>query len=197
MEDSVNSENFQKFFEWSQDFLKKNGKKFKTNNYRTIACDNKKCGGWCDGETLAVAGKNPKFEKTYCHEFAHMMQAIEEMPLWNERDDYFWNKERKKQNPFLSWKSILSLALLERDCEQRSLDLSAEWNLFDPVEYAKEANLYLFYYHFLWIHGKWINSTTIYQKELLYLMPETLASEKDLSCVNMDLMQEYKKYLLK
>lgn len=182
------SPNFVLFFEWAEEYLRKNNKKVVIVNARKIKFDGGFCGGWCDGKEIVIAGRGLLFEETFVHEFSHMMQAIEKSPFWT-KSTTFWDDLEKQEINIQSWKSIIKIIALERDCERRALALSKKWELFDNEIYAQRANIYLFYYHLVFLRGEWIDSTGLYNSpQLNKLMPKTLAPMSALTAINMDLM---------
>lgn len=192
MRKTVNKKNFAKFFEWSKKYLKENKKELRITKYRTMRLSNgDKCQGWCDGNTLAVASGGRKFEETYCHEFSHITQSVEDIQLWQ---DYLADPDCRSSIT-ASWDSIMSVAMLERDCEIRSLNFSNKWGLFNSEVYAQETNLYLFYHQYLFLRKKWINTSTIYRRPLIKLMPKKIITAKTLSKIDMNLMLEFDKHL--
>ena len=181
------SENFLKFFEWSQSFLKKHNKVCKIVPSKTVLMDGIKVAGWCDGNEMMVASNSSLFEQNYVHEFSHMQQVVNFSPYW--KDEFiFWDHLQNDKIGIPSWPFVLEIIALERDCERRSLAHSKKWGLFDNKEYAKHANLYLYFYQYLFLKKKWEKSIKIYHPILLELMPETLVSFKKLKTINVDLM---------
>lgn len=181
------SENFTKFFDWTTDYLLDHGKKAVIVNKRNIDFAGSKCSGWCDGEEIVAARKNPLFEQVYCHEFSHMTQAVEKSPLWKDEYD-FWDLFEKDQISPRAWDSIMEIIALEYDCEKRSLAFSKQWNLFDNEKYAQQANLYLFYYQYVFLKRQWIDSTSIYHPLILDQMPKKLVNLGEFNSINMKLM---------
>lgn len=186
------SRNFKKFFEWSQKFLKKHDKKTTLVNAKSVKIDGERCGGWCDDEEMAIAIKNPLFERIYVHEFSHMQQNINGSPYWKDTS-LFW-KHLGKIN---SWDSALDIIALERDCEKRAMRHSEKWNLFDNIKYAKMANVYLHYYQYVFLKRKWGNSVTIYHPKLIKAMPETLKPTSSFKKIDMALMLLFEECLSK
>ena len=181
------SEQFAAFFEWSLDYLCEHKKSIKFVNARHVSTGSEKCSGYCDGSEIAAALKNPLFEQVYVHEFSHMMQAVEESPLWN--GDYnFWDLLTLKGLTIPDYSRVMEVIALERDCEQRSIALSKKWKLFDNENYAKHANLYLYYYQYLFLTNKWVASTSIYHPMLLDYMPSKIQSLGSFFKIDMDLM---------
>lgn len=181
------SPNFQKFFTWSSEYLKKHNKKAIIVNNKAVKWGEVRCGGWCDEDEIVVAFKNPLFEQTYVHEFSHMQQNVENSPYWKDTS-LFWRHLEKDKVAINSWDSVLSVISLERDCERRALIHSKKWNLFDNEEYAKAANIYLYYYQYLFLKRKWINSANIYHPILINAMPEDLLPLSSFKTIDMSLM---------
>lgn len=167
------------------------GKKLTVAKKKNIIFDSGKCSGWCDGQEIMIAGKNPLFEETFVHEFSHLTQAIELSPLW--RNDYrFWDDLDAGKLDVDSWDSIMDIILLERDCERRAIKFSKKWDLFDNHIYAQRANLYLFYYHYVYLKGEWFPSTNLYSyPPLLQMMPRQLVSISEFKTINMNMMKLY------
>jgi hypothetical protein len=182
------SENFKSFFEWSIDYLCEHKKKVKLSNSRFLnMTPSQRCSGWCDGNEIVVAFKSPLFEQVYVHEFSHMTQCVENSILW--KDDFdFWN-DLSKGFTIKSYDKILEVIALERDCEKRALALSKKWDLFDNALYAKQANLYLHYYQYIFLTNKWINSTSIYHPLILEKMSDKLQPMSCFSKIDMELMK--------
>lgn len=136
--------------------------------------------GWFDSniKELVCAYKNPNGFETLIHEYNHFLQ-------WKNRPD-FWQKCDGDNNPFLCWlqgdemtKNKLTRAFykaleLERDCEIQSIKTIKSLNLDVDVEkYTKEANSYLFSYHFVRKYRDW-PARTIYTKSLVEQMPNKI-----------------------
>lgn len=181
------SRNFKKFFAWTEKFLEKHEKKVTIVNTKTIDFKGLKCSGWCDDDEIVVALKNPRFEEVYSHEFSHMQQSVEDSPCWKDTS-LFWNHLEKDKIVINTWDSVLDSIVLERDCERRVLAHSKKWGLFNNTQYAKGANLYLFYYQYVFLKRKWSNSTTIYHPTLLKAMPNKLCPISSFKSVDMALM---------
>ena len=181
------SPNFQKFFDWSVSYLEKHGKRLVIASSKTISFNGVKFGGWCDGEELAIAFKNQLFEQTYVHEFSHMQQAVEGSPYWKDTS-LFWRHLEKDKVAINSWDSVLDVISLERDCEKRAITHSRKWQLFDNEEYARNANLYLYYYQYVFLKRKWVNSPCIYHPLILQRMPEKILPISSFKTIDMGLM---------
>lgn len=153
--------------------------------------DGGRCAGYCDGPNVVVARNIPLFIETLTHECCHCDQFIEKIPLWENCDDSIWNDLILRRVDVGSWKSVLDTILLERDCELRSIEYGREFNLFGVKEYARRTNCYLFYYHYVFLKGRWVNSNTIYKPKILERMPDKVVSIDRLSIIDMKLMELY------
>lgn len=188
--------NFQSFFKYSLDYLTKHGKVIKIFKNEYLYEDGDKYGGYCDGREIGIAGKNKSFQELYVHEFSHMMQCVQESSLWYDVEDAkFWKALSKKSIDVNNWQQLYGLILLERDCERRAINISKKWELFDNEKYAREANTYLLYYHYVFLKKKWINSNKIFEKEIIDSMPNKLFTVKSLKTIDMDKMLLYDKYV--
>jgi hypothetical protein len=188
------SPNFQKFFDWSKQYLAKHDKKVFVVNTKTVKMDGVRCGGWCEDDKIVVAFKSRMFEETYTHEFSHMQQNVQNSPYWTDTS-LFWRHLAKDKVAMNSWDSVLAIIALERDCERRALKHSENWNLFDNADYAKHANIYLHFYQYVFLKRKWNNSTNIYRPELLELMPEKLKPISSFANIDMKLMGVFEECL--
>lgn len=182
------SPSFRKFFAWSSEYLEKHGKRAVIVNTGALKMDGIRCGGWCGDDEIVAAFKNPLFEQTFVHEFSHMQQNIEESPYWKDTS-LFWRHLEKDKVAINSWESVLDIIALERDCERRALAHSKKWKLFNTKKYAKNANLYLHYYQYVFLKRRWLNSTSIYHPYLVKEMPEKLAPLSSFAKIDMGLMK--------
>jgi hypothetical protein len=196
MSDGGFSKNFCNFFEWAESYLENHKKNLEIVERANISFYNGKCAGWCDGKTLAVANQNTLAEEVFVHEFSHMNQYIEKSPLW-KKNFSFWNDLDKKRISFKSWKSVMDIIALERDCELRAIDYSKKWKLFDNKLYAQRANLYLHYYQYVFLKKKWVDSVSIYNTFLLNEMPTKIKPLESFQKIDMELMDLFDSCLIK
>jgi len=139
-------------------------------------------GGWFDPnrKELVCAYKSSNGFETLIHEYHHFLQ-------WKNRP-HFWKKCSGNDNPFLSWlhgdetsKNKLTRAFnkaieLERDCEINSVKFIKKHGLNVDIErYIREANAYLYSYHYVKKYRNW-PPTTIYTKKLIEKMPNKILS---------------------
>jgi hypothetical protein len=190
------SKNFKDFFYWSVNYLAKHDKKVIISNTRYVKINGDvACSGWCDGYEMVVAAKNPLFERVYVHEFSHMNQAVEKCPHWDESDNTLWEHLAQKKVQIRSWDAILNTITLERDCERRSINHAKQWDLFDVERYAQNANVYLYYYHYIFLKQAWANHKNIYHPVLMREMPTKLLPLSNFKSINMDMMKLFEECL--
>ena len=136
--------------------------------------------GWFDSnkKELVCAYKNVNGFETLIHEYNHFLQ-------WKNRPD-FWKHCDADNNLFLCWvqgdkikkkqlKEAFQKAIeLERDCEESSISFIKNNNLdVDLEKYTKEANAYLYSYHYVLKYRDW-PARSVYKKSLVEMMPETI-----------------------
>lgn len=139
-------------------------------------------GGWFDSnkKELVCAYKSVNGFETLIHEYHHFLQ-------W-KNSPKFWEQCEADKNPFLCWlegdettKNKLTRAFykairLERDCEIRSIKFIKKHGLdVDVQKYTREANAYLYSYHYLKKYRDW-PAVTIYTKKLIREMPDKILS---------------------
>lgn len=160
-------ENFEKFV----DFVKSECKKHKVvlKEYKRSYIkysETIKCGGFFasaedDGfkkPTLAYAKGNPDAMSLFVHEYGHMTQWLEQIPIWKEATfslDYLdkWLNGEDFDDVF---KHIDIAKELELDNEKRSVELIKKWNLpIDIPTYIKKANAYIQFYLYIKESRRW------------------------------------------
>lgn len=197
---------YKEFIEYTVNYVEKYGKKIEIRDTNYLLYDKKskdKCAGWCEDGDIVVAGRHPLAPQTYVHEFAHVTQFVEKIPLWfvDEIDDCLIPYIRGGVSHFADegikeFDKFYKLALLERDCERRSLKLINKFNLpIDKTDYTKKANLYLYFHQYIYLTRLWKNSTTIYKDNLLKIMPDKLITPKQMRFINMDIMEKFQEEL--
>lgn len=144
--------------------------------------DNTLCSGYFDGYTLAVSMNSPDFLSTLVHEYSHLTQWRDKLPLWNECDI---NKSHSKVEKWLAGENIYviekHLALcrdLELDNEKRSVKVIKQFNLEIDIDlYIKKANAYVQFYNYMLHSRKWCTPTNspYLNQRLLDVMPNTFS----------------------
>ena len=183
------SKEFLRFFDWTIKYLEEHGKELEIKNTAYVLNDGK-CGGYCDGNKIVVAGKSSRFCQVLAHELSHLFDYINEFPLLNNY--FYWDRFEID-----SFESLYNLILIERHCELGVLKLNRKWNLFDPIIYAKSANAYLHLHHFIFLKKMYISMPDLHSKEILDLMPDKIVSAKSLKKIDMDVMLVFDSLLKK
>ena len=159
-------QNFEKFTQFVKTECKKNRVLFKEYKRRYIKLsDSIKCGGFFSsgegdtkGPTLAYAMGNPDAASLLVHEYAHMTQWLEGLPLWKEAEvslDYLDRWLEGTEVDAISHHIDVAKEL-ELDNEKRSVELIRRWELpLDIPEYIKKANSYLQFYLYLKESRRW------------------------------------------
>lgn len=196
---------YKKFCDFTQDYAITNQKKITVKPVSFLRLYGGKCIGYCEEDgNVTIASKNKLAAPTYIHEFSHMNQQVEDIELWHHEgvEDSIAPSivgiNHLAKNGVKDFKVFYDTMLLERDCEKRSLKYIDEFRIpVNPILYAKRANVYLYYYQYIFLKRKWCGSTTIYKKELMDLMPNSLVSPKKLRNIDMDIMKEFDRILSK
>lgn len=197
MVQEINYYHFEIFKNFAQEYCASHGKKIKLINRKNVNQDGAKCAGWCDGDTMVVATKNLSFQETFVHEFSHMTQAVEGIKIWNDHPD-IWPILSKKNVKIKHWPDFYQIIELERDCEKRALKFVKNFEMMDEVIYAKKANMYLYYYQYVFLNKKWHNSTSIYDSQEIYnKMPEKLLPVSHFKNINMEIAKMFYDFFYK
>ena len=121
---------------------------------------NIKCSGYFDSEKpeLVVAMNRKDWIEILVHEYCHLTQWVDNIPLWNKSavslakiDEWLSGGEVKSINRHLGVARDLEL-----DNEKRSVALIKEWGLKVDVEhYIQKANAYVQFYNYMGISRRW------------------------------------------
>lgn len=134
---------------------------------------NVKCSGWFDetSKELVVAINRTDWIEILVHEYSHLTQWVEQIPIWKEAEkslvkvwEWLDMKERKNIN-----KHIGVARDLELDNEKRSVKVIKEFKLnVDLDNYIRKANAYVQFYNWIMITRKWsIPTNSPYKNERL------------------------------
>jgi len=182
------SRGFLKFFDWLLEYCEKHNKGIDIRD-STYVVSNGRCGGYCDGEKIVIAGKSEYFQEVSVHESQHLVQSVENSPLWTDED--WWSGKFDA----LHFEKIYNLLLLERDCELRSVKVAEKWDILDTKEYKKNANAYLLSYHYMFLNKSWVMKDGIYDPLIINSVPYEIVSEFALKNIDMDMMAIYSRAL--
>ena len=162
------NENFDKFVDHVKSECKKH--KVKVKEYKRTyikLSDSIKCGGYFEdgtGEsytskpTLAYALGSTAAPELLVHEYCHMTQWLDGIPLWKEAteslakvDEWLAGNDVENINNLISKSRDLEL-----DNEIRSVEMIKKWNLpIDVALYTKKANAYVQFYNYMKESRKW------------------------------------------
>lgn len=191
MKGKINLKNFHKFEEYARDYCRKHGKTITLVPRKTVSQEqfkDFKCSGFCDGDEMVIATKNPNFHSVFIHEFAHLTQAVERIPMWYESGD-IWSALQKGKVSLGQWDEFVKVIAVERDCERRAINLIKKFNITSPEIYARNANIYLYYYQYVFLTKRWSRRKSLYECPRLHdLVPEHLLSASHFSNINMEVM---------
>lgn len=191
MKGKINLKNFHKFEEYAREYCQKHGKTITLVPRKTVAQEefkDFKCSGFCDGDEMVLATKNPNFYTIFVHEFAHLTQAVERIPMWYESGD-IWSALQKGKVSLRQWEDFVKVIAVERDCESRALKLIKKFNITDPEIYAQNANIYLYYYQYVFLTNLWSRRKSLYEcTKLRELVPKRLLPADHFSNINMEVM---------
>lgn len=159
--------NIQAFIDHVQSECKKHKVKFKAYKRGYIKLtDGVKCGGFFDDAAtppvLAFAQGREDFLGLMAHEYCHMTQWLDGIPLWKEAEEalsglWDWLSGEEIEN---IEKSINTARDLELDNEKRTVEMIKKWNLpIDVNEYIRKANAYVLFYNYLKKTRKWSEPT--------------------------------------
>lgn len=106
---------------------------------------------------LACALKNPEYLGILVHEFSHMEQWVEKIPLWSKADygtdvdDWLEGKNIKYIN-----RKIDRIKYLELDCEKRAVKNIKKYKLpINIKKYIQKANSYILFYNYIKESRRW------------------------------------------
>ena len=177
--------NEKEFIKYVKQECKKHNIKYVFKNTQSIKLfDSSRCSGYFDGSTLAVAMKRPDSIQTLVHEYSHLTQWAEKLPLWEKCED---EDSHNKVEEWLVGENVHNIEKymglcrdLELDNEKRSVKLIKQFNLKINIdEYIKRANAYVQFYNYMLYSRKWCKpSNSPYRnKRLLNAMPNKFSMD--------------------
>ena len=122
--------------------------------------DNVRCSGWFDETVpeLVVAIKRPDWIEILAHEYSHLTQWVEQIPIWKDAETslgkvWEWLDGKSRKN---IEKHIGVARDLELDNEKRSVKIIKDFNLnVDIDNYIRKANAYVQFYNWILITRRW------------------------------------------
>jgi hypothetical protein len=147
-----------------------------------------RCTGYFDDEnkTLQVAMKQKDSFEILVHEYSHLTQWIDKVPVYMKANKYLLAVDKWIAGTNLP-SAVVDAAIqgtvdLELDNEKRSVKLIAKYNLsIDKENYIKKANAYLYFYHWMKNTRKWSspNNLPYRNKNIVAAMPTTFRGKYD------------------
>ena len=121
---------------------------------------NVRCSGWFDEEVpeLVVAMNRPDWIEILAHEYSHLTQYVEQIPVWKQAEVslgkvWEWLDGKSCRNID---KHIAVARDLELDNEKRSVNVIKTFELdVDIDNYIRKANAYVQFYNWMRITRKW------------------------------------------
>jgi hypothetical protein len=122
--------------------------------------DGIKYGGYFDAENkvLVCTINHKESETLLIHEYAHMTQWLDKIPLWTLATDSL-----EVLDDWLNGVDVLNIEShiknirdLELDNEKRTVELMIKWELGVNIDsYIKKSNAYIMFYNYLLISREW------------------------------------------
>ena len=141
-----------------------------------------RCTGYFDDEsrTLQVAMKQRDAFEILVHEYSHLTQWIDKVPVYTKANKYLlavdeWIAGTDLPEIVIDT-AIQGIVDLELDNEKRSAKLINKYGLsVDKESYVKKANAYLYFYHWMRKTRKWCspNNPPYRNKNIVAAMPTT------------------------
>jgi len=141
-----------------------------------------RCTGYFDDEsrTLQVAMKQRDAFEILVHEYSHLTQWIDKVPVYTKANKYLlavdeWIAGTDLPEIVIDT-AIQGIVDLELDNEKRSAKLIDKYGLsVDKESYVKKANAYLYFYHWMRKTRKWCspNNPPYRNKNIVAVMPTT------------------------
>jgi hypothetical protein len=142
---------------------KKHGVRFYKGpgKYVWLKDSNIKCGGYFNSEpeqVLAYASKSEEYKTLIAHEYCHMTQWLDKIPLWDISENSLvvvdnWLNGFEVEN---IQQHLSNCRDLELDNEIRTSKLFDEYDFGQTKEeYIKKCNAYILFYNYLYYSRSW------------------------------------------
>lgn len=176
----IMKKSYEDFLKLVKSECKKHNIKLKITKYKSIKLGSFRCSGYFESEenpTLAVAMGHSDNKAVLAHEYCHLTQWLDKIPLWdlagvslNKLDAWLEGEEIDNIE-----KHIAICRDLELDNEKRTVKLIEEYDLgIDVQTYIKKSNAYILFYNWLLITRKWSKpgNSPYMNKKILSLMSD-------------------------
>lgn len=151
----------QAFIDFVKDLCKKNGITPSLRNSKYVKLSPKiRCSGWFDSESriLVVSMNHKDWIEILAHEYSHMTQWLDKIPLWNIATDSL-----ELVDLWLAGETIDDIEEhinnsrdLELDNEKRTVEVIKKFGLSCDIDlYIKKCNAYILFYNYIKESRKW------------------------------------------
>ena len=152
------------FIEHVKAECKRTGIKCDLRPTKYVKISNIRCSGYfdSDGKKLVVSMNRPDALGILAHEYAHLTQWEEGIPLWSAADESLGKVDKwlGGGRVYHIKKHLAVSRDLELDNERRTAKLIRKWKLsIDVSDYIKKANAYVHFYNWLFHTRKWSSPT--------------------------------------
>lgn len=143
--------------------------------------DRVKCSGWFDETVpeLVVSMKRPDWIEILAHEYSHLTQWVEQIPIWKQAETslpVLWGWLEGEDYEEDVEQHINVARDLELDNEKRAVKIIETFELNVNVEYyIKKANAYIQFYNWIKTTRRWCkpNNSPYKNTRLVEAMPST------------------------
>lgn len=171
---------YEDFLKLVKSECKKHNIKLKITKYKSIRLGSLRCSGYFESEeypTLAAAMGHPDGKAVLAHEYSHMTQWLDKIPLWDLSGDSLNKVEEWLEGEEVEdiEKHLAICRDLELDNEKRTIKLIKEYDLgIDLSTYIKKSNAYVLFYNWLLVSRKWSKpgNSPYMNKKILSLMSD-------------------------
>ena len=153
-----------RFVKWVKKQCRMYGVKCSLRNVKYLRLSgNIKCSGYFDDTTdkkptLVVSMNRPDWLEILVHEYCHLTQWVEQVPIWKKAEvslGKVWEWLDGKNCRSIE-KHIAVARDLELDNEKRAVKIIKKFELkVDLVHYVKKANAYVQFYNWMLVTRKW------------------------------------------
>ena len=154
------TKNDKAFIEFVRQECKRVGIKMDLRPTGYLRIGNIRCSGYFDADNrkLVCATNRPDFLSILVHEYCHLTQWEEDIPLWGASGNSL-----TKVDEWLGGKRVHNIKKhlavsrdLELDNEKRSVKMIRKWKLsIDVEDYVKKANAYVLFYNWMYHSRRW------------------------------------------
>jgi hypothetical protein len=153
---------YEEFLALVKQECKKSGVKLDLRKTKHVKLGSFRCGGFFSDSPphLVAALKHPDAKILVAHEFCHMTQWREGIPLWDRGEFSVGMVDKWLEGEDIEdiETHIKNARDLELDNEIRTSKLVEEYDLdIDPDLYIKKCNAYVLFYNWVFLKRKWSN----------------------------------------